>query len=120
MLPYLLINKQLNLNLETENKQDNSSKVSGALATIKGLLPETSEMEKKITPTKKDRFTISGRTKKKRNKIIIMEKVVAMDNPSMSISGGGSGSKGLNNLGEFNLDTEKKITKKFQSVILNT
>ena len=109
-----------NLNLETEDKQDNSSKVSGALATIKGLLPETSEMDKKITPTKKDRFTISGRTKKKRNKIIIMEKVVAMDNPSMSISGGGSGSKGLNNLGEFNLDTEKKITKKFQSVILNT
>ena len=109
-----------NLNLETEDKQDNSSKVSGALATIKGLLPETSEMDKKITPTKKDRFTISGRTKKKRNKIIIMEKVVAMDNPSMSTSGGGSGSKGLNNLGEFNLDTEKKITKKFQSVILNT
>ena len=109
-----------NLNLETEDKQDNSSKVSGALATIKGLLPETSEMDKKITPTKKDRFTISGRTKKKRNKIIIMEKAVAMDNPSMSTSGGGSGSKGLNNLGEFNLDTEKKITKKFQSVILNT
>ena len=109
-----------NLNLETEDKQDNSSKVSGALATIKGLLPETSEMDKKITPTKKDRFTISGRTKKRRNKIIIMEKAVAMDNPSMSISGGGSGSKGLNNLGEFNLDTEKKITKKFQSVILNT
>ena len=108
-----------NLNLETEDKQDNSSKVSGALATIKGLLPETSEMDKKITPTKKDRFTISGRTKKRRNKIIIMEKAVAMD-PSMSISGGGSGSKGLNNLGEFNLDTEKKITKKFQSVILNT
>ena len=108
------------LNLETQDKQDNSSKVSGALATIKGLLPETSEMDKKITPTKKDRFTISGRTKKKRNKIIIMEKAVAMDNPSMSISGGGSGSKGLNNLGEFNLDTEKKITKKFQSVILNT
>ena len=109
-----------NLNLETEDKQDNSSKVSGALATIKGLLPETSEMDKKITPTKKDRFTISGRTKKRRNKIIIMEKAVAMDNPSMSTSGGGSGSKGLNNLGEFNLDTEKKITKKFQSVILNT
>lgn len=109
-----------NLNLETEDKQDNSSKVSGALATIKGLLPETSEMDKKITPTKKDRFTISGRTKKKRNKIIIMEKAIAMDNPSMSMSGGGSGSKGLNNLGEFNLDTEKKITKKFQSVILNT
>ena len=108
-----------NLNLETEDKQDNSSKVSGALATVKGLLSETSEMDKKITPTKKG-FTISGRTKKKRNKIIIMEKAVAMDNPSMSISGGGSGSKGLNNLGEFNLDTEKKITKKFQSVILNT
>ena len=109
-----------NLNLETEDKQDNSSKVSGALATIKGILPETSEMDKKITPTKKDRFTISGRTKKRRNKIIIMEKAVAMDNPSMSMSGSGSGSKGLNNLGEFNLDTEKKITKKFQSVILNT
>ena len=109
-----------NLNLETEDKQDNSSKVSGALATIKGLLPETSEMDKKITPTKKDRFTISGRQKKKRNKIIIMEKAIAMDNPSMSMSGGGSGSKGLNNLGEFNFDNEKKITKKFQSVILNT
>ena len=108
------------LNLETEDKQDNSSKVSGALATIKGLLPETSDMDKKIIPTKKDRFTVSGRTNKRRNKIIIMEKAVAMDNPSMSISGGGSGSSGLNNLGEFSFDNEKKITKKFQSVILNT
>ena len=49
-----------------------------------------------------------------------MEKAVAMNNPSMSISGGGSGSSGLNNLGEFSFDNEKKITKKFQSVILNT
>jgi len=42
------------LNLQTEEKQDNSSKVSGALATIKGLLPETSEIRKLLQQKKID------------------------------------------------------------------
>ena len=49
-----------------------------------------------------------------------MEKAIVTDNSSTSISGGGSGGGGLNNLGEFSFDNEKKITKKLQSVILNT
>ena len=106
------------LKLETENKKDNSSKVSGAIASIKELLPST-DNDKKITPKRRER-TITGRKKSKRNQVIIMEKAVAMNDTSMSMSSGGSGSKGLNNLGEFNFDNEKKITKKFQSVILNT
>ena len=106
------------LKLETENKKDNSSKVSGAIASIKELLPSTDD-DKKITPKRRER-TITGRKKSKRNQVIIMEKAVAMNDTSMSMSSGGSGSKGLNNLGEFNINNEKKITKKFQSVILNT
>ena len=42
-----------------------------------------------------------------------------MNQPSSPSGGGGSGG-GLNNLGEFSFDNEKKITKKFQSIILST
>lgn len=107
------------LNVETEQKKDDSSIVSGFFASIKKNVPETEQVDKKITPKKRER-TITGRKKSKRNQVIIMEKAVAMNDTSMSMSSGGSGSKGLNNLGEFNFDNEKKITKKFQSVILNT
>ena len=108
------------LNVETDQKKDNSSKLSGLIASVKEIQSENTEIDKKITPTPKNRTNVSRNFNKKRNKIIIMEKAVAMNNPSMSISGGGSGSSGLNNLGEFSFDNEKKITKKFQSVILNT
>ena len=107
------------LNVETEQKKDNSSIVSGFFASIKKNVPETEQVDKKVTPRKRER-NVTGRKKSKRNQVIIMEKAVAMNDTSMSMSSGGSGSKGLNNLGEFNFDNEKKITKKFQSVILNT
>ena len=108
------------LKAETLDKKDNSSKVSGAIATIKNVGEQLKDIDKdkKITPTRRER-TISGRTKSKRNQVIIMEKAIVTDNSSTSISGGGSGG-GLNNLGEFSFDNEKKITKKLQSVILNT
>ena len=77
-------------------------------------------MDKKITPTPKNRTIVSRNFKKKRDKIIIIEKQVAVNSSMSSGSGSGGRSNGLNNLGEFNLDNEKKITKKFQSVILNT
>ena len=107
------------LNVETEQKKDDSSIVAGFFANIKKNVPETEQVDKKVTPRKRER-NVTGRKKSKRNQVIIMEKAVAMNDTSMSMSGGGSGSKGLNNLGEFNFDNEKKITKKFQSVILNT
>ena len=107
------------LNVETEQKKDNSSIVAGFFANIKKNVPETEQVDKKVTPRKRER-NVTGRKKSKRNQVIIMEKAVAMNDTSMSMSSGGSGSKGLNNLGEFNFDNEKKITKKFQSVILNT
>ena len=107
------------LNLETEQKKDNSSKASGVISSIREITKEPVEVDKKITPTPRNRTIVSRNFKKKRNKVIIIEKQVAVNN-SM-VSGGGSGrSSGLNNLGEFNFDNEKKITKKFQSVILNT
>ena len=108
------------LKAETLDKKDNSSMVSGAIATIKNVGEQLKDIDKdkKITPTRRER-TISGRTKSKRNQVIIMEKAIVTDNSSTSISGGGSGG-GLNNLGEFSFDNEKKITKKLQSVILNT
>ena len=109
------------LKAETLDKKDNSSMVSGAIATIKNVGEQLKDIDKdkKITPTRRER-TISGRTKSKRNQVIIMEKAIVTDNSSTSISGGGSGGGGLNNLGEFSFDNEKKITKKLQSVILNT
>ena len=48
-----------------------------------------------------------------------MEKAVAMNTPSMSVGGGGK-SNGLNNLGGFNIENEKRVIKNLQSVILNT
>jgi len=111
------------LKAETLDKKDNSSTVSGALSTIKNVGEQLKDIDKddkdkKITPTRRER-TIFGRTKSKRNQVIIMEKPVVYDSTdaSMSLSSGGGG---LNNLGEFSFDNEKKITKKLQSVILNT
>ena len=108
------------LNLETDQKKDNSSKVTGLITSIKGVEAENNNMDKKITPTPKNRTIVSRNFKKKRDKIIIIEKQVAVNSSMSSGSGSGGRSNGLNNLGEFNLDNEKKITKKFQSVILNT
>ena len=108
------------LNLETEQKKDNSSKASGVISSIREITKEPVEVDKKITPKPRNRTNVSRNFKKKRNKVIIIEKQIAA-NPSMSVGGGSGGrSSGLNNLGEFNFDNEKKITKKFQSVILNT
>ena len=59
------------------------------------------------------------KTRSNRNKIVIMEKAVAVNTPTMSVGGGG-GNGGLNNLGEFNIDNEKNVIKKIQSVVLNT
>lgn len=106
------------LNVETDQKKDNSSKLSGLIASVKEIQSENTEIDKKITPTPKNRTIVSRNFKKKRNKIVIIEKYGAV-NPSMSLGSGGK-SSGLNNLGEFNVNNEKLIVKKFQSVILNT
>ena len=105
---------------ETLDKKDNSSTISGVLSNIKQVLPDTEEKGKKITPTPKNRTTVSRNFNKKRNQVIIMEKAVAMNNPSMSVGGGGGKSNGLNNLGGFNIENEKRVIKNLQSVILNT
>ena len=75
-------------------------------------------MEKKVTPRRRQRINMQ-KSRNNRNKIVIMEKAVAMNTPSMNVSNGG-GSKGLSNLGEFNIDNEKRVIKKIQSVVLNT
>ena len=107
------------LKAETLDKKDNSSTISGVLSNIKQVLPDTEETDKKITPTPKNRTTVSRNFNKKRNQVIIMEKAVAMNTPSMSVGGGGK-SNGLNNLGGFNIENEKRVIKNLQSVILNT
>ena len=108
------------LNIETDQKKDNSSKLSGLIASVKEIQSENTEIDKKITPTPKNRTTVSRNFNKKRNQVIIMEKEVAMNNPSMSVGGGGGKSNGLNNLGGFNIENEKRVIKNLQSVILNT
>tara|TARA_B100000401_G_scaffold392614_1_gene299997 strand:+ start:565 stop:1944 length:1380 start_codon:yes stop_codon:yes gene_type:complete len=107
------------LKAETLDKKDNSSTISGVISNIKQILPDTEETDKKITPTPKNRTTVSRNFNKKRNQVIIMEKAVAMNTPSMSVGGGGK-SNGLNNLGGFNIENEKRVIKNLQSVILNT
>jgi len=92
--------------------------LSGLIASVKEIQSENTEIDKKITPTPKNRTNVSRNFNKKRNKIVIIEKYGAV-NPSMSLGSGGK-SSGLNNLGEFNVNNEKLIVKKFQSVILNT
>ena len=90
------------------------------MENIRETTKEPVEVDKKITPKPRNRTNVSKNFKKKRNKVIIIEKQI-VSNPPMSVGGGSGGrSSGLNNLGEFNFDNEKKITKKFQSVILNT
>ena len=108
------------LNVETEDKKDNSSNVNSGLSKIKNLitLSQEPEMEKKVTPRRRQRINMQ-KSRSNRNKIVIMEKAVAVNTPSMNVSNGG-GSKGLNNLGEFNIDNEKRVVKKIQSVVLNT
>ena len=108
------------LNVETDDKKDNSSNVNSGLSKIKNLitLSQEPEMEKKVTPRRRQRINMQ-KSRSNRNKIVIMEKAVAMNTPSMNVSNSG-GSKGLNNLGEFNIDNEKRVVKKIQSVVLNT
>ena len=108
------------LNVETEDKKDNSSNVNSGLSKIKNLitLSQEPEMEKKVTPRRRQRINMQ-KSRSNRNKIVIMEKAVAVNTPSMNVSNGG-GSKGLNNLGGFNIDNEKRVVKKIQSVVLNT
>ena len=108
------------LNVETEDKKDNSSNVNSGLSKIKNLitLSQEPEMEKKVSPRRRQRINMQ-KSRSNRNKIVIMEKAVAVNTPSMNVSNGG-GSKGLNNLGEFNIDNEKRVVKKIQSVVLNT
>ena len=108
------------LNIETEDKKDNSSNVNSGLSKIKNLitLAQEPEIEKKVTPRRRQRINMQ-KSRNNRNKIVIMEKAVAVNTPSMNVSNGG-GSKGLSNLGEFNIDNEKRVIKKIQSVVLNT
>lgn len=108
------------LNMETENKKENSSNVNSGLSKIKNLiaLSEEPEVDKKVTPRRRQRINMQ-KTRSNRNKIVIMEKAVAVNTPTMSVGGGG-GNGGLNNLGEFNIDNEKNVIKKIQSVVLNT
>ena len=108
------------LNVETVDKKDNSSNVNSGLLKIKNLvtLSQEPEVEKKVTPRRRQRINMQ-KSRSNRNKIVIMEKAVAVNTPSMNVSNGG-GSKGLNNLGEFNIDNEKRVVKKIQSVVLNT
>ncbi len=105
---------------ETLDKKDNSSKVSGLISSIREITKEPVEVDKKITPKPRNRTNVSRNLNKKRNQVIIMEKAVAMNNPSMSVGGGGGKSNGLNNLGGFNIENEKRVIKNLQSVILNT
>ena len=105
---------------ETLDKKDNSSKVSGVISSIREITKEPVEVDKKITPKPRNRTNVSRNLNKKRNQVIIMEKAVAMNNPSMSVGGGGGKSNGLNNLGGFNIENEKRVIKNLQSVILNT
>ena len=55
------------LNVETDQKKDNSSKLSGLIASVKEIQSENTEIDKKITPTPKNRTIVSRNFNKKRS-----------------------------------------------------
>ena len=114
------------LSNETTDKKDNSSQFSGALSKIKTIVSENSETfsgkqkEIKVVSNQRQNRDNLNASRQKRNKVIIIEKEVAMNSSSGGIGGGGSKS-GLNSLDNFkDSDEMKKAMKKLQSVVLNT
>ena len=114
------------LSNETTDKKDSSSQFNGALSKIKTIVSENSETFsgkqkeiKVVTNQRQNRDNLNA-SRQKRNKVIIIEKEVAMNSSSGGIGGGGSKS-GLNSLDNFkDSDEMKKAMKKLQSVVLNT
>ncbi len=108
---------------ETNDKKDNSSKVSGAIAKIREIIGVNN---KSIKGEKKDLKVVSNqkrngdnlKRRSKRNQVIIIEKEV----PNNSSSGGGGtggGESGLNSVNNLkDSDEMKKAMSKLQSIIL--
>ena len=114
------------LSNETTDKKDSSSQFNGALSKIKTIVSENSETfsgkqkEIKVVSNQRQNRDNLNASRQKRNKVIIIEKEVAMNSSSGGIGGGGSKS-GLNSLDNFkDSDEMKKAMKKLQSVVLNT
>ena len=107
----------------TNDKKDNSSKVSGAIAKIREIIGVNN---KSIKGEKKDLKVVSNqkrngdnlKRRSKRNQVIIIEKEV----PNNSSSGGGGtggGESGLNSVNNLkDSDEMKKAMSKLQSIIL--
>ena len=114
------------LSNETTEKKDSSSQFNGALSKIKTIVSENSETfsgkqkEIKVVSNQRQNRDNLNASRQKRNKVIIIEKEVAMNSSSGGIGGGGSKS-GLNSLDNFkDSDEMKKAMKKLQSVVLST
>ena len=109
--------------LESDDKKDNSTILSGFKANLEKLKTldiasaKTKDKSTLIQPPKKDRNNIKTNKNKNRSQVVIIEKGVPTGTSSAP-SGGGGGSS-LNSLsGLQDSDAMKNGIKKLQSVIL--
>ena len=109
--------------LESEDKKDNSSILSGFKANLEKLKTidianVDTDKSSFVTPPKRERNNMNTKKNKNRNQVVIIEKGIPTTQQSAP-SGGGGGGSSLNSLdGLQDSDAMKKGIKKLQSVIL--
>ena len=110
--------------LESDDKKDNSSILSGFKANLEKLKTldiasaNTKDKSSLVEPPKRDRNNLKTNKNKNRSQVVIIEKGVPTGTSSVP-SGGGGGGSSLNSLsGLQDSDAMKNGIKKLQSVIL--
>ena len=112
--------------IQSAQNKDVNTGVTAGIAQIKETINAVNEVtmsgEKKdvasITPSLKVRDDMKSK-KKSGDTVIIVEKAISMNKQIPSTTTVGS-KPGLNNIGGFNFDNEKIVTKKIQTIILST
>ena len=111
--------------LESDDKKDNSSILSGFKANLEKLKTldianaNTKDKSSLVEPPKRDRNNLKTNKNKNRSQVVIIEKGVPTGSSSAPSGGGGGGGSSLNSLsGLQDSDAMKNGIKKLQSVIL--
>jgi hypothetical protein len=111
--------------LESNDKKDNSSILSGFKANLEKLKTldianaNTKDKSSLVEPPKRNRDNLKTKNNKNRSQVVIIEKGVPTGSSSAPSSGGGGGGSSLNSLsGLQDSDAMKNGIKKLQSVIL--
>ena len=110
--------------LESDDKKDNSSILSGFKANLEKLKTldianaNTKDKSSLVEPPKRDRNNLKTNKNKNRSQVVIIEKGVPTGSSSAPSGGGGGGGSSLNSLsGLQDSDAMKNGIKKLQSII---